>query len=72
MYIRPVCINALGLRESLSRLGLHNNALGLRESSSRLGLHTMPLFYPLFLSSVWLHSGLLSPDPGRFPAASYK
>ncbi len=38
VYICPVCINALGLRESLSRLGLHNNALGLRESSSRLGL----------------------------------
>ncbi len=27
MYIRPVCINALSLRESLSRLGLHKNAL---------------------------------------------
>jgi hypothetical protein len=44
VYIRPVCINALGLRESLSRLGLHNNALGLRESSSRLGLHKCPWF----------------------------
>ncbi len=88
MYIRPVCINALGLRESpsrldlhnnalglresLSQLGLHNNALGLRESSSRLGLHTMPLVYLLFLSSVWLPSGPLNPDPGRLPAASYK
>ncbi len=38
VYICPVCINALGLREALSRLGLHNNALGLRESLSRLGL----------------------------------
>ncbi len=88
MYIRPVCINALGLRESLSRLGLHNNALGLRESLprlglhnnalglreslSRLGLHTMPLICPLFLSSVWLPSGLLNPGPGLLPAASYK
>jgi hypothetical protein len=88
VYIRPICINALGLRESSSRLGSHNNALGLRESSSRLGLHnnalglheslsrlglhTMPLFCPLFLSSVWLPSGLLNPGPGRLPAASYK
>ncbi len=87
-YIQPVCINALGLRESLSRLvlhnnalglreslsrlGLHNNALGLREPSSRLGLHTMPLFCPLFLSSVWLPSDLLNPGPGRLPATSYK
>jgi hypothetical protein len=88
VYIRPVCINALSLRESpsrlglhnnaldlresSSRLGLHNNALGLRESLSRLGLHTMPLAYQLFLSSVWLPSGLLNPGPGRLPAASYK
>ncbi len=88
VYIRPVCINALDLRESLSRLGLHNNALdlresssrlslhnnalGLRESSSQLSLHTMPLFCPLFLSSVWLPTGLLNPGPGRLPAASYK
>jgi hypothetical protein len=56
----------------LSRLGLHNNALGLRESLSRLGLHTMPLFYPLFVSSVWLTSSLLNPGPGRLLAASYK
>jgi hypothetical protein len=27
VYICLVCINALGLRETLSRLGLHNNAL---------------------------------------------
>ncbi len=26
VYIRPVCINALCLRETPSRLGLHNNA----------------------------------------------
>ncbi len=32
-------INALDLRETPSRLGLHNNALGLRETPSRLGLH---------------------------------
>jgi hypothetical protein len=64
-------INALGSRESTSRLGLHNNALGLRESTSRLGLHTMPLVCPLFLSSVWLPSGFLSPGPGRLPASSY-
>ncbi len=82
------CINALGLRESSSRLGLHNNALGLRESLSRLGLHkmplvcvnpchnlvciTMPMVCPLFLSSVWLPSSLLNPGPGRLPASSYK
>ncbi len=61
--------DALGLRESSSRLGLHNNALGLRESLSRLGLHTMPLVCPLFLSSVWLPSGLLNPGPGHLPAS---
>ncbi len=104
VFISPVCINALGLRESLSRLGLHNNALSLRESTSQLGLHKMPLVCvnpchdlvcitmplvclcllswtliqhdcqvcPFFLSSVWLPSGLLNPDPGRLPAASYK
>jgi hypothetical protein len=38
VYICPICINALGLREAPSRLGLHNNALGLRESFSRLDL----------------------------------
>ncbi len=43
VYVRPVCINALGLGESSSRLGLHNNALGLRESSSRLSLHNNAL-----------------------------
>ncbi len=43
VYVRPICINALGLRESLSRLGLHINALGLRESLSRLGLHNNAL-----------------------------
>ncbi len=42
-YVRPICINVLVLRESLSRLGLHNDALGLRESSSRLGLHNNAL-----------------------------
>jgi hypothetical protein len=41
--IRPCCINALGLRETPSRLGLHNNALSLRESTSRLGLHNNAL-----------------------------
>jgi hypothetical protein len=35
--------NALSLRESTSRLGLHNNALSLRESTSRLGLHNNAL-----------------------------
>ncbi len=39
MYVCPNCINALDLRETPSRLGLHNNALSLRESTSRLGLH---------------------------------
>ncbi len=43
VYICLFCINALGLRETPSRLGLHNNARGLRESSSRLGLQKMPL-----------------------------
>ena len=43
MYICPICINALGLRETPSRLGLHNNALSLRESTSRLGLHNNAL-----------------------------
>ncbi len=43
VYICPVCINALGLRETPSRLGLHNNALDLRETPSRLGLHKCPL-----------------------------
>ncbi len=38
VYICPICINALGLRETPSRLDLHNNALGLRQSLSRLGL----------------------------------
>ena len=36
-------INALELRETPSRLGLHNNALDLRETSSRLGLHNNAL-----------------------------
>ena len=42
--------NALGLRESSSRLGLHNNALGLRESLSRLGLHNNALSFVRFFS----------------------
>jgi hypothetical protein len=33
----------ISLRESSSRLGLHNNALGLRESTSQLGLHNNAL-----------------------------
>ncbi len=41
--ICPCCINALGLRETPSRLGLHDNALSLRESTSRLGLHNNAL-----------------------------
>ncbi len=36
VYIRPVCINALGLRETPSRLGLHNNALVCVNMSSFL------------------------------------
>ncbi len=43
MYICPVCINALDLREIPSRLGLHNDALSLRESTSQLGLHNNAL-----------------------------
>ncbi len=41
--ICPISINALGLRESSSRLGFAYNALGLRESLSRLGLHNNAL-----------------------------
>jgi hypothetical protein len=41
--ICPICINALGLRETPSRPVLHNNALSLRESTSRLGLHNNAL-----------------------------
>jgi hypothetical protein len=55
MYISPICINALSLRESLSRLGLHNNALSLRESSSRLGLHINALGLRESLSRLGLH-----------------
>jgi hypothetical protein len=33
VYICPICINALSLRETPSLLGLHNNALGLRDNS---------------------------------------
>jgi hypothetical protein len=44
MYICPVLHKCpLDLRETPSRLGLHNNALGLREFTSRLGLHNNAL-----------------------------
>ncbi len=39
-----ICINALGLRETPSRLGLHNNALGLRESFHDLVCNKCPWF----------------------------
>jgi hypothetical protein len=55
VYIRPVFINALSLRESSSRLGLHNNALGLRESLSRLGLHNNALGLRESSSRLGLH-----------------
>ena len=48
-------INALDLRETPSRLGLHNNALDLRETPSRLGLHNNALSLPV--------SPLLDLDP---------
>ena len=40
-------INALDLRETPSRLGLHNNALSLRETPSRLSLHNNALSLPV-------------------------
>ncbi len=36
-----------GLRETPSRLGLHNNALGLRETPSQLSLHNNALSLPV-------------------------
>ncbi len=60
VYIRPICINALGLRETLSRLGLHNNALGLREFLSRLGLHNNALGLREHSSRLGLHNNALS------------
>ena len=48
MYICPVLHKCpLDLRETPSRLGLHNNALGLRETPSRLGLHNNALSLPV-------------------------
>ena len=60
VYICPVCINALGLRETPSRLGLHNNALSLRESTSRLGLHNNALDLRETPSRLGLHKCPLS------------
>ncbi len=60
VYIRPCCINALGLREASSRLVLHNNALSLRESTSRLGLHNNALDLRETLSRLGLHKCPLS------------
>ncbi len=59
VYIRPVCINALGLRGTPSRLGLHNNALGLRETPSRLGLHNNALGLRESTSRLGLHNNAL-------------
>ncbi len=61
VYIRPVCINALCLRESLSQLGLRNNALGLRESPCHdLVCITMPLDCVNLLVMTWLAYNALS------------
>ena len=57
--ICPVCINALGSRETPSRLGLHNNALSLRESTSRLGLHNNALGLRETPSRLGLHNNAL-------------
>ncbi len=57
--IRPVCINALDLRETPSRLGLHNNALSLRETLSRLGLHNNALGLRETPSRLSLHNNAL-------------
>ncbi len=54
------CINALDLRETPSRLGLHNNALGLRETLSRLGLHNNALSLRETPSRLSLHNNALS------------
>ncbi len=59
VYIRPVCINALGLRELCHDLGLHNNALILRESTSRLGLHNNALGLRETPSRLGLHNNAL-------------
>ena len=53
--ICPVCINALDLRETPSRLGLHNNVLDLRETPSRLGLHNNALDLRETPSRLGLH-----------------
>ncbi len=55
VYICPICINALDLRETPSRLSLHNNALSLRESASRLGLHNNALDLREAPSRLGLH-----------------
>ncbi len=60
VYICPVCINALNLRETSSRLGLHNNALGLRETPRRLGLHNNALGLREAPSRLGLHNIALS------------
>ncbi len=60
VYIRPCCINALGLREASSRLVLHNNALDLRETPSRLGLHNNALDLRETPSRLGLHKCPLS------------
>jgi hypothetical protein len=52
--------NALGLRETPSRLGLHNNALGLRETPSRLGLHNNDLSSRETPSQLGLHNNALN------------
>jgi type III secretory pathway component EscR len=52
--------NALSLRETPSRLGLHNNALGLRQTPSRLGLHNNALGLRETPSQLGLHNNALS------------
>ncbi len=53
------CINALDLRETPSRLSLHNNALSLRETPSRLGLHNNALGLRETPSRFCLHNNAL-------------
>jgi hypothetical protein len=52
--------NALGLRETPSQLDLHDNALGLRETPSRLGLHNNALSLRETPSRLGLHNNALS------------
>ncbi len=60
VYICPVCINALDLRETPSRLGLHNNAIDLRETPSRLVWHNNALVLRETPSRLGLHNNALS------------